>query len=55
MRGVTRFGGVHPGDVILLCALREMEREFVVEVAIELIAMKQRTNAKPKFMKPIPV
>jgi len=55
MRGVTRFGGVHPSGVILLSALCDVKRELVVEIAVELIAMEQRTNAKPKFTKPIQV
>jgi hypothetical protein len=55
MRGVTRFGGVHPSGVILLSALCDVKSELVIDIAIELVAMKERTNAKPKFTKPIQV
>ena len=53
MCGVTRFGIIHACGAIFVCALREMKREFVVEVAIELFAAKQRLNAQAKFAKPI--
>ena len=37
MRGVTRLVIIHSGGAVFVGALREVEREFVVEVAIELL------------------
>jgi hypothetical protein len=34
-------------------ALIDVKRELIVEIAFELIAMKERTNAKPKFTEPV--
>jgi hypothetical protein len=52
MRGMTRTGGVHAGGAIFLGALREVESEFVVEIAIELIAMEERAKAGEKLFWP---
>jgi hypothetical protein len=41
MRRGARFVCAHSGGVILLGALRDVKREFIAEVAIELIALKE--------------
>ena len=53
MRGMTRFVVIHSRGAIFVSALSEVECEFVIDVAIELVAMKQRLNAKSQFAKPM--
>ncbi len=53
MRGMTRLVIIHSRGAVFVSALSEVEREFVVEVAIELLASKQRLNAQSQFVKPI--
>jgi hypothetical protein len=53
MCGVARVVCSHSGGAIFVSALCEMEREFVVEVAIELFAAKQRLDVQAKRTKPV--
>ena len=52
MRGVASFGGVHSSGAIFVGALREVEGELVVEIAIELIGTRRGANALPDFAEP---
>jgi hypothetical protein len=53
MRGVTRIGIIHSCGAIFVGALCEVERQFIVEVAIELLAAKERLKPQEKFTKPM--